>query len=475
MQEDSHTQQSRPFRAAAREDQAAMPTSVAKMVLPIRRWPKTTINGATDEELAAVTHAAGRQPWQQMWKQEWENERNQQLQQPHISEPMKPSPSLVSVGNGGSSPDGSYQPRPTSGKRATIEAVANSTSPSAAIAGDADELQRHGCCLEPIVRSVKFSGNDQAGEPREASMRFLARDASFRMLTSKEVDDLLQAVGDAKDAILSVESPRIVNLLNLESRIQAEVDREENEENEVEWTSCYSASNAGWNCNPDGISTMETTDSNSEVDCIGARRSCNVMVFGIVGGATGAAVGAAAGAVAGIPYAILTLGLSVPSCSGAGAAAGLCSGGMVGAAAAFKGANMTIACKNQSVPEAAWELESSGISQLCISVDLHKTQQKPDACNRQRTITLASAIGGGVVMGSIGGASGTAVGGMTGVTVGLIAAPLTMGLSIPVSVAIGTGLGFFTGTLTGMSTGFLGGGLAAKTGFACANMSRRTC
>jgi len=192
------------------------------------------------------------------------------------------------------------------------------------------------------------------------------------------------------------------------------------------------------------------------------RRACNMFVVGIVGGATGAMAGMTAGAVLGVPSAILTLGLSVPICSGAGAAAGFGAGCIAGASAGFNGTNITVVYEDQLALAPAWQLDRSGGSRLAVSVDFNGTQQGPNSCNRRHTITLASAVGGSVVMGSLGGASGTAVGGVVGATIGLIQAPFTLGLSIPISTTIGTSMGFLTGTLAGASAGFFGGGITAK-------------
>jgi hypothetical protein len=170
------------------------------------------------------------------------------------------------------------------------------------------------------------------------------------------------------------------------------------------------------------------------------------------------------GAVLGIPTAMMTLGLSVPVCSGAGATAGLCTGSIIGSVAGARGTNIAVVYEDE--PASSPEFENSNSSRLIVCIDNERT----DAHSRRRAMTLASAFGGSVVMGSLGGASGTAVGGLVGATLGLVPAPFTLGLSIPIGATIGTSMGFLTGTLAGASAGFLGGGVAAKSSFAYADM-----
>lgn len=192
-------------------------------------------------------------------------------------------------------------------------------------------------------------------------------------------------------------------------------------------------------------------------------RACNMFGVGILGGATGALAGVTAGAVLGVPSVLLTLGLSVPICSTAGAAAGFGAGCIAGATAGFNGTSITVVYKTQHALASACEWDNSGgDSRLAVRVHFKNTEQGPNSCSRGHAITLVSAVGGSVIMGSLGGASGTALGGVVGTTIGLIQAPFTMGLSIPVSATIGTSMGFLTGTLAGASAGFLGGGITGK-------------
>merc|ERR1712032_656836 len=129
-----------------------------------------------------------------------------------------------------------------------------------------------------------------------------------------------------------------------------------------------------------------------------------------------------------------------------------------------RGNNIAVVYEDE--PASSPEFENSNSSRLIVCIDNERT----DAHSRRRAMTLASAFGGSVVMGSLGGASGTAVGGLVGATLGLVPAPFTLGLSIPIGATIGTSMGFLTGTLAGASAGFLGGGVAAKSSFAYADM-----
>lgn len=72
--------------------------------------------------------------------------------------------------------------------------------------------------------------------------------------------------------------------------------------------------------------------------------------------------------------------------------------------------------------------------------------------------TRATAVGGGVALGTAGGATGLVSGGAIGAAIGIVPAVFTFGLSIPVGAAIGSGVGVVAGSVIAGTTGFLGGG-----------------
>jgi len=281
-------------------------------------------------------------------------------------------------------------------------------------------------------------------------------EGKLKMFTSRGVADMRQ-----DDKVLPPSTARIVNHLNLASESQVgKMRRERKEEAEQE------------DCGSTCASSLEIADTNETLQLAVVRgrttattRSFNMVVLGVSGGTAGAVTGTAVGAVLGIPSAIMTLGLSVPICSGAGSAAGFFAGSIVGANAGARGASVTVAYERK--PAVADAPEGCDNSRLIVCLE----SQGSDSYSKRRNITLASAVGGSVVMGSLGGASGTAVGGLVGATTGLVAAPFTLGLSIPIGATIGTTMGFLSGTLAGASAGFFGGGMAAKGGFACMDMT----
>jgi len=75
-------------------------------------------------------------------------------------------------------------------------------------------------------------------------------------------------------------------------------------------------------------------------------------------------------------------------------------------------------------------------------------------------VTVASAAGGGVLLGSGGAATGLVAGGVLGGLAGLLPAILTFGLSIPIGAAIGATCGAATGATVGGASGVAMGGVA---------------
>mmetsp|Transcript_50680 Transcript_50680/g.98035 ORF Transcript_50680/g.98035 Transcript_50680/m.98035 type:complete len:559 (+) Transcript_50680:65-1741(+) len=334
------------------------------------------------------------------------------------------------------------------------------------------------CCSEAGLATEPHA-NLQASRvasipPLSFERHRLGEEVEFRMLTPKTVANMRQYGAPAP--------PRIVSLLDLgnekQTKKQKKKDRMEKvkqEECDTTFSHCLSSNSscareaASWE-RANVSRTLQLTRGRTTTAAIALEqqltlpRSFNTAVLGVTGGAAGVITGTAVGAVLGIPSAIMTLGLSIPVCSGAGAAAGLCAGGVVGATAGARGANVTIAYESQPAVAHA-PLDSDG-SRLIVCIE----SQGSDSHNRRHAVTMASAFGGSVVMGSLGGASGTAVGGLVGATTGLVAAPFTLGLSIPIGATIGTTMGFLSGTLAGATAGFFGGGMAAKGGFACIDM-----
>jgi len=308
-----------------------------------------------------------------------------------------------------------------------------------------------------------------------AMLRHASAEASpmptFRMLSPKEIADMLEP---GETAVLQAGSPQIVNLLDFHRTEEAEDEEDRDTESPASSPSTSLQSGSPRDetyletnvvvCTPNVThrpSHARTTLALAEPNSL--QHLCNIGVVGVAGGAAGAVAGSAVGAVLGIPTAIMTLGLSVPVYSGAGATAGFFTGGIMGAVAGARGTTVTVVYEDE--PAQAPKFQKSNSSRLTVCIE----NQETDVRSRKRTLTLASAFGGGVVMGSLGGASGTAVGGLAGATIGLVPAPFTLGLSIPIGATIGTGIGFLTGTLAGLSAGVLGGGLAAKSSFAYAD------
>merc|ERR1719346_954775 len=71
--------------------------------------------------------------------------------------------------------------------------------------------------------------------------------------------------------------------------------------------------------------------------------------------------------------------------------------------------------------------------------------------------TAASAVGGGVVLGTGGAATGLAAGGAIGAAVGVVPAIFTFGLSIPFCAVVGGGCGLAVGAAAGGTTGVVAG------------------
>jgi len=304
--------------------------------------------------------------------------------------------------------------------------------------------------------------------------RVMQGEFEFRMLSPTEIADMLKR---GEETLLQTGSPRIVNLLDFGSSRTGEAEDEEERATGAKRSSLGTSSQSGsdredsyWESDAVDCALSVTHGFSHTIRSLALaeprslRCSCNMVVLGVTGGAAGAVAGSAMGAVLGIPTAMMTLGLSVPVCSGAGATAGLCTGSIIGSVAGARGTNIAVVYEDE--PASSPEFENSNSSRLIVCIDNERT----DAHSRRRAMTLASAFGGSVVMGSLGGASGTAVGGLVGATLGLVPAPFTLGLSIPIGATIGTSMGFLTGTLAGASAGFLGGGVAAKSSFAYADM-----
>lgn len=87
------------------------------------------------------------------------------------------------------------------------------------------------------------------------------------------------------------------------------------------------------------------------------------------------------------------------------------------------------------------------------------------AMDRKVHVTVASAMGGAVTLGTGGGAIGMASGGVVGAAIGSTFALFTFGLSIPVGAALGSAAGLCMGTTMGATAGFLGGGAAGLSAY----------
>jgi len=91
---------------------------------------------------------------------------------------------------------------------------------------------------------------------------------------------------------------------------------------------------------------------------------------------------------------------------------------------------------------------------------LAKQKVAAAAGDRGVQVGVASAVGGGLVVGAGGAATGCAAGGAVGAAVGLLPALFTFGLSIPIGAFIGAGCGTVAGGAIGGTVGFTGAGAA---------------
>jgi len=80
-------------------------------------------------------------------------------------------------------------------------------------------------------------------------------------------------------------------------------------------------------------------------------------------------------------------------------------------------------------------------------------------------VTVLSASGGALLLGSTGGAVGVCGGMTSGALAGLVPALFTLGLSIPAGAAVGGSVGGLMGTAAGSMTGFIGGGAAGGAAY----------
>jgi hypothetical protein len=215
------------------------------------------------------------------------------------------------------------------------------------------------------------------------------------------------------------------------------------------------------------------------------------IVFGAVGGAFGTASGIVLGSAAGLPPALLTFGLSIPVCAGAGGIGGLAVGSVVGAGAggaagfttykyrleikegivvvkvkAVNAASATkfkaIALRGQAADAVVAARKRAVLMVQDTTASVRSKAEHAFVISKTKaseTVTFATTTRTGVASttaltgGAVGGAAGGGAGMLVGAAAGVVPAIFTFGLSIPVGAAVGLCCGSAIGSGAGVVTG----------------------
>lgn len=192
--------------------------------------------------------------------------------------------------------------------------------------------------------------------------------------------------------------------------------------------------------------------------------AASAFALGALGGLAGMVLGALTGCASGFPFALVTLGLSLPLGALAGGALGTCSGAACGVLLGLAGA-WGLAGALHSRRHMLWDLFHSFWDKL-LSIT---TRWASDLWLQSMSI---SAIASGLWFAAAGGLFGLIIGAVTGALGGLLLVPVTLGLSVPLGALAGACLFGCTASALGLLLGALLGAAFGGAAFsACERLA----